>query len=199
MIRGALKNRLEGEGWDMEVERGGRMEWEVVIGGNKKEEKEKWEKGIKKWMEKAVVGISDASRINGRVGIGRMIWVYGKRYKKWAKGRGYGLTIQDGEMAGVAEILDEMRRYKGEARVLRIGVDNMGVLRCLRKGIGMCGKWEQKVREWGKELLKKGWDIKWRWVPGHVGIEKNEMVQSLVINVRESLVSNLAKNARLRP
>ena len=41
IIRGALKNRLEGEKWDVEVEKGGRMRWKVVIGKVKEEEKEK--------------------------------------------------------------------------------------------------------------------------------------------------------------
>ena len=40
MIRATLKNRLEGEVWDMEVERGGNMEWKVVIRKGKKEVKE---------------------------------------------------------------------------------------------------------------------------------------------------------------
>ena len=130
-------------------------------------------------MKEGIVGVSDASRINGRMGIGGMLWVFGNRYKSWAKGRGYGMTVQDGEMAGVAEILDEVRKYEGDARVLRVGVDNMGVLRCLRKGIGLCGIWEQKVREWGRELLVRGWRIEWRWVPGHVGIRENEEVDRL--------------------
>ena len=69
------------------------------------------------------------------------------------------MTIQDGEMAGVAEILDEVRKYEGNVRKLWIGVDNVGVLKCLRKGRGMCGIWEQKVREWGIELLMKGWSV----------------------------------------
>ena len=179
IIRAALKNRLEGEKWDMEVARGGNMGWSVRIGKDKGDMKKDWERNRKRYMEEGLVGVSDASKMGGRVGIGGMLWVYGNRYKSWRKGRGYGLTVMDGEMAGVAEILDEVRRYEGEARVLRIGVDNVGVLKNLRKGKGLCGKWEQKVREWGKELLKKGWRIEWKWVPGHVGIRENEEVDKL--------------------
>ncbi|PUU75424.1 hypothetical protein B9Z19DRAFT_1067418 [Tuber borchii] len=58
-------------------------------------------------------------------------------------------------------------------------VDNQGVLKNLRKGRGMCGECEQRVRGWGKELLDKGWVIEWIWVPGHVGIRYNEEVDSL--------------------
>ena len=179
MIRATLKNRLEGEIWDMEVERGGSMSWKVVIGKGKKEVKEEWEKMRSGFMKEGIVGVSDTSKMAGRVGIGGKLWVFGNRYKSWRKGRGYGMTVMDGEMAGVAEVLDEVRKYEGEARVLRIGVDNVGVLKCLRKGRGMCGIWEQKVREWGKELLKKGWSIEWRCVPGHVGIRENEEVDRL--------------------
>ena len=76
-----------------------------------------------------VVGVSDASKISGKMGIGGIIWVYdGNRYKSWAKGRGYGMTIQDGEMAGVAEILNEVRKYEGKARMLRIGVHQQKLL-----------------------------------------------------------------------
>ena len=130
-------------------------------------------------MREGVVGMSDTSKMAGRIGIGGVLWVYGNRYKSWRKGRGYRMTVMDGEMAGVAEILDEVRKYDGGARVLRIGVDNVGVLKCLRKGRGLCGMWEQKVREWGKELIKKEWRIEWRWVPGHVGIRENEEVDKL--------------------
>ena len=114
--------------------------------------------------------MSEASKRSERVGIEDMLWVYGNRYRSWKKVRGYRLTVMDGEMAGVAEILDEVNGYEGKARKLRIGVDNVGVLKNLRKGRGMCGKWEQKVREWGMKLIKKGWNIEWRWIPGHVGI-----------------------------
>ena len=130
-------------------------------------------------MKEGLVGISDASKRENRVEIGGMLWVYGNRYRSCSKGLGYGMTVMNGEMAGVAEILDEVRSYEGGARVLRIGVDNVGVLKNLRKGRGMCGRWEQKVREWGMELIKKRWEIEWRWVPGHVGIRENEEVDVL--------------------
>ena len=29
------------------------------------------------------------------------------------------------------------------------------------------------------ELIKKGWIIEWRWVPGHVGVKENEKVDRL--------------------
>ena len=130
-------------------------------------------------MKEGMVGISDASGLRGRVGIGGEVWLYGRSYKLWRKGLGYGLSVADGEMAGVGEILDVVRKYEGENRVLSIGVDNVGVLKNLRKGRGWCGKWEQKVREWGKELEERGWDIRWIWVPGHVGIRENEEVDRL--------------------
>ena len=113
------------------------------------------------------------------MGIGGMLWVYGNRYRSWRKSKGYGVTVMDGEMSGVGEILDEVRRYEGLSRRLVIGVDNVGVLKCLRRGRGMCGKEEQKVREWGMELLAKGWSIEWRWVPGHVGMRENEEAERL--------------------
>ena len=179
VVRGALKDRLEGEIWDMEVERGNKMKWKVVIGKGKVEVKEEWERKRKEWMLEGVVGISDASMMGERVGVGGVIWVYGNRYKSWRKGKGYGLTVGDGEMAGVGDILDEMRRYEGEARKLVIGVDNVGVLKKLRKSRGLCNRWKQKVSEWGRELEEKGWDIIWRWVPGHVGIRENEEADKL--------------------
>ena len=39
MIRGALKNRYEGEKWDYEAWRGGNLDWKVVIGEKKEEVK----------------------------------------------------------------------------------------------------------------------------------------------------------------
>ena len=39
VIRGAMRDRLEGEEWDMEVERGGLMKWKIVIGKGKKKAK----------------------------------------------------------------------------------------------------------------------------------------------------------------
>jgi len=45
---------------------------------------------------------------------------------KWREGRGSGLMVGDGEMAGLAKILEVVREYEGEVRVLRVGVDNVG-------------------------------------------------------------------------
>lgn len=156
--RAVMKDRLEGEKWDME-ERGGVMDWRVKMGGGKVKAKREWEGERKRYMEEGLVEVRDASKMVGKIGIGGMLWVYGNRYRSWKLSKGYSLTVMDGDMVGVAEILDEVRSYKGDARVLRVGIDNVGVLKCLRKGRGMCGRWEQKVREWGKELLRKGWVI----------------------------------------
>jgi len=129
VVRGALKDRLEEEVWDVEVERGNKMRWTVVIEKGKKEVKEEWERNRKEWMLEGIVGVSDANIIEGRVGVEGVIWVYGNRYKSWRKGKGYGLTVGDGEMEGVGNILDEVRRYEGNARKLIVGVDNVGVLK----------------------------------------------------------------------
>ncbi|RPA93749.1 hypothetical protein L873DRAFT_1510206 [Choiromyces venosus 120613-1] len=77
-------------------------------------------------------------------------------------------------MWGVEEILKRIESYRGERRKGVIGVDNKGVLEKLRKGRGMCGEREQNVRRIGEGLLKKGWELEFRWVPGHVDIEENE-------------------------
>jgi len=174
VVRGAMKNRLEGEVWDVEVERGGSLGWRVVVGRGKREVKEEWERCRGEWMKEGFLGVSDASMMSNRVEIGGILRLYGLRYGEWRESRGYGLTVGDGEMAGLAKLLEVVREYEGEASVLRVGVDNVGVLRRLGKGRGFCGKWEQKVREVGVELLGKGWAIEWRWVPGHVGVRENE-------------------------
>lgn len=167
IIRGMLRNRLEGEKWDFGAKRGGNLDWRVVIGGNRREAKMEWEREVKNWKLEGMVEVSDASCMNKRIGIGGKLWLYGRSYKSWRESRRYGLTVGEGEMEGAARILDEVRKYEWEVRILRIGVGNMGIMKALRKGKGMCGKREQKVREWGKKLLKKGWEIEWRWVPGY--------------------------------
>jgi len=83
-------------------------------------------------------------------------------------------------MEGVGRVLKEALEYDGVLRKLVVGVDNTGVLRRLLKGRGLCGECEQRVRERGCELLRKGRVVKWEWVPGHVGIMENEEVDGLV-------------------
>lgn len=73
MIRGVMRNRMEGGKWDCEAERGGNMNWRVVIGKGKKEVKEEWERERKEYMKQGVVGVRDASKMAGRIGIGGMI------------------------------------------------------------------------------------------------------------------------------
>jgi len=84
-------------------------------------------------MLEGIVRVSHVSMMGGRVGVGGVIWVYGNRYRSWRKGKRYGLTVGDRELTGVGDILEEVRRYEGEGRKLVVGVDNMGVLKNLRK------------------------------------------------------------------
>jgi len=95
-------------------------------------------------------------------------------------GGGYGLTVGEAEMWGVGEVLRRVEGGEvGNKRKLVVGVDNVGVLKRLRKGRGFCGEGEQLVRRVGKRLLDAGWEVVLEWVPGHVGIEENEEVDGL--------------------
>ena len=58
VIRGALKNKLGGEVWDFGAERGGNMEWKVIIRGDRKRAKEEWERGVEEWKKEGMVGAS---------------------------------------------------------------------------------------------------------------------------------------------
>jgi len=73
IIRGEMKYRLEGEKWDFETERGGKMNWKVVIGKGKKEVKDEWERERGRRIRNGLVGVSDESKMEGRVGVGRML------------------------------------------------------------------------------------------------------------------------------
>jgi len=85
-----------------------------------------------------------------------------------------------GEMCRVKEAMERVESgYEGEKRKLIVGVDDVGVLKCLRKGRGYCGECEQGVRRVGLRLLRKGWEIVLVWVPGHVGILENEEADKL--------------------
>jgi len=73
VVRGAMKDRLEGEVWNMEAARGNKRGWRVVMGGGKREVKEEWEKNKRKWIIEGVVGVSDANMMGGRVGVGGVV------------------------------------------------------------------------------------------------------------------------------
>ena len=166
-------DKLEGEVWNFGVESGENLDWRVIIEKDRRGAKREWEEGVKEWKLEGMVGVSDASCINTRMGIEGKRWMYERRYRSWRESRSYGLTVAEGEMEEAARILEEVRGYEGENRILRMGVDNIEVLKALRKVRGLCGEREPKVREWGKELVRKGWKIEWRWVPGHEGISEN--------------------------
>jgi len=76
-----------------------------------------------------------------------------------------------------AHVLEKVEwGYVGDRRRLLVGVDNMGVLKKLRKRRGFCGQVEQRVRKVGLRLMEKGWEVVLVWVAGHVVIEENEKV-----------------------
>ena len=84
------------------------------------------------------------------------------------------------EAWGVGELMERIEKeYKGGKRKMVLGTDNKWVLDWLRKGRGMCGEAERRIRKVGKRLIDKGWDLYLEWVPGHVGIEENEEADEL--------------------
>ena len=101
----------------MIAERADGIEWKAEIGEGtgKVWVKRKWEMNREEWMGRGMVGISDANGISGRVGIGREIWLYGRSYKSRREGKGYGLTVGEGEMVGVAKILEVVGIVKSPA------------------------------------------------------------------------------------
>jgi len=177
MMRGIKRHKLEGERWEVEKEREGGVGWKVIIKGDKKGAREEWEKGRVERERLWVVGVSDASGEGRGMGIGGGLWEDGKEILGWSGNGGMGLTVEEGEMFGVKSLLEKVEGvYKGEKRRLLVGVDNVGVLKKLRKGRGMCGEIEEGTRKVGLRLVEKGWEIKLVWVAGHVGIEENEEV-----------------------
>jgi len=91
------------------------------------------------------------------------------------------LDVSEGEMWGVRRLLEKARgEYKGQRRKLIVGVDNVGVLKRLRKGKGMCGKGERGVRRMAGRLIEEGWKVMFVWLPGHGGKKENEEVDELV-------------------
>lgn len=179
MLEEVKKYRRE-ERWEIERERDGRI-GRVVVGRNdKRSRKEEWEKGRREREKECLVGISDASGKWEKVGMGGRLWEGGKKIMEWMIKGGGGLTVGEGEMGGVAEVLRRVEGgYGGGKRKLVVGVDNKGVLERLRKGRGYCGEMEQEVRKVGKRLEGKEWEIVWEWVPGHVGIAEKEEADEL--------------------
>ena len=149
----------------------------VVGGGSKEERKTEWEKGSEEKKRNFVVGVSDGSGGIEGIGIGGALWEKGEVVREWMVKGGLGLTVGEGEMAGVAEELRRVEgRYVDVLRRLIVGVDNSGVLENLRKGRGFCGEIEQEVRRVRLKLIEKGWELRWEWVLGHVRIEESERV-----------------------
>ena len=175
-----MKKYRREEGWEIEKRREGRIGRVVLGGKDKRDRKEEWEKGRGEREKEWLVGVSDASGKWEGVGMGGGLWEEGKKIKEWMIKGGGGMTVGEGEMRGVAEVLRRVEReYEDRKRKLVVGVDNKGVLERLRKGRGFCGEMEQEVRKVGKRLEGRGWEIVWEWVPGHVGIEEDKEADKL--------------------
>ncbi|PWW74501.1 hypothetical protein C7212DRAFT_326940, partial [Tuber magnatum] len=69
------------------------------------------------------------------------------------------------------QVIKEMERRKGK-KIIPV-LDNMGVLKNLKKGRGFCGRIEREMRCMGKELIEKGWEIRLEWILRYVGLEEN--------------------------
>ena len=177
LLRRVGRQKLEGERWEVERERDGRVGWSVRGGEGKLVRKKEWEEERLGRERDYLGGVSDASKEGGRVGMGGGLWEGGRCIRDWRIYGGMGLTVEEGEMGGVGEVLRRvLGEYKGTKRMLVVGVDNKGVVERLRKGRGYCSELEGRVREWGRRLLDRGWSVRVEWVPGHVGVEENELV-----------------------
>ena len=151
------ENKLEGENWDVESKRWGNGKWEVRIEKDKEGGKRKWQWGRREREKDWVVGVSDASGEGKVIGIGGGLWEGGKRILDWGVGLGRGLDVSEGEMWGVRKLLERVRgEYRGRRRKLLVGVDNVEVLKRLRKGRGMCGEGERGVRRLVGRLVEDG-------------------------------------------
>ena len=111
----------------MEAERSGRIDWEIRMGGKKEDKKRLWNEGREERNKDWLVGLSEASDRGGRMGIGGVLWEYGRRYRSWKNNLGLGLTVTEGQMEGVGRVLKEVLEYEGGLRKLVVGVDNVGV------------------------------------------------------------------------
>ena len=180
MMRGVKKHKLGGERWEIEEEREGKGRWKVVIGEGKEKAKEKWLEGKGERDKEWVVAVSDAGGEGNGMGIGGGWWEGGEKRGSGSLNGGWGLTVMMGEMCGVKVAMERVEaEYRGEKRKLMVGVDNVGVLKCLRKGRGMCSEGEKGVRRVCLRMERKGWEVVLVWVPGHVEIEENEEADEL--------------------
>ena len=91
MLRAVGKNKLEGERWEIEAEREGKIGWKIWSGKSKEEGIKRWRIGEERRKREGVTGISDASKEeSGRIGIGGLWWRKKKDKKRWSKGLGWG-------------------------------------------------------------------------------------------------------------
>ena len=143
---------MEGERWDIEAEREGKINWKIWKGNGKEEGIVRWRLGEREREKEMVAGISDASKEeDGRIGIGGMYWEEKRKKKKWSKSLGWGWTVTEGEAWGVGEVLEKVRNgYGGKRRKLIVGTDSKGVLEWLGKGRGMCGGGREEGEKIGK-------------------------------------------------
>jgi len=180
MMRGVKRHKLRGERWEVEKEREGNGGWKIRIGKDKVEAERDWRREMEERRKDWIVAVSDAGGEGRGMGMGGGWWEEGVKKNSWGLNGGCGLTVMMGEMGGVKEAVERVEgEYKGLKRRLMVGVDNVGVLKCLRKGRSFCGEGESGVRRACLRLERKGWEVMFVWVPGHVGIEENEEADEL--------------------
>ena len=158
ILRGVRKHKLEGERWEVEREREGKGNWELIVRKYKKEAKEKREWGRMKREREWIVVVSNGGGEGKGMRIEGGWWEEGDLKNSWGLNGGRGLTVMMGDLCAVKEGLERVEReYVGMKKNVVVGVDNVGVLKWLRKGGGICGEVEQGVRRVAMRMLRKGW------------------------------------------